>query len=497
MSDTINLPYYQVSNRTYGVFADVDGSKANTAIVNARALLVGQMLAGGTGVVNAPILVESLQQVGLLTGVGSMLYEMVKQYRVTDTAGELWILILADPTGQAATGSLVLSSPGPYTSSGLIALYIGGVVVSIPVNVGDTGSALLARTIAAINAVPDVAAVASASTAAAATTITLTAKHVGLLGNDIDLRFNYQGALGGETFAAPFTITAMTGGAGAPSASVWSAAQAALTDALYDFVGMPYDDAASLSSWDTFFNFQSGRWSWNQMLYGGYFTAQRGAPGALQTFGLSRNGPNGSCLGFYDCPDPCWVVAAEYTAQCASSLRNDPNVPLQNLTMNLHAPPATSAIIRTLRNTLLYSGISTYTIVQGQMVLERACTFYQENAAGAADNSYLDVETMYGTALLIRDWRQEMLRLFPRSKLFIDGTPIPAGAMATSAAQIRIATIAWYRTECANLNGQDPDGFAAACLAQNTGNGLVKALLPFILPNQLRAIAGLVAFTKP
>ena len=90
-----------------------------------------------------------------------------------------------------------------------------------------------------------------------------------------------------------------------------------------------------------------------------------------------------------------------------------------------------------------------------------------------------------------------MQRLFPRSKLFIDGTPIPAGAMATSAQLIRIATTAWYRNECLNGNAQNPDGFAAAILSQNAGNGLVKTLLPFILPNQLRAIAGLAQFTKP
>jgi phage tail sheath gpL-like len=489
-TSTINLPYYQVSNRTPGVFADVDGSKANTAIVNARALLVGQMLAGGLGVVNQPVLVESLQQVGLLTGVGSMLYEIVKQYRVSDTAGELWILLLADPAGSPAVGTVTVTAA--TAAAGLINLYIGGILLAIPTMVGDTATTIGARAVALAAVTPDCPAVLTA----AAGVLTATAKHVGLLGNDIDLRVNYLGALGGEALPAGITVAlvAMAGGTGVP---VMTLAQAALTDALYDFVAMPYTDAASLTSWDAFFNFQSGRWSWNQMLYGGYFTAQRGTPGALQTFGLTRNGPNGSCLGFYDCPDPCWVVAAEYTAQCASSLRNDPNVPLQNIPLNLHAPPATSAIIRTLRNTLLYSGISTYTIVQGQMVLERACTFYQVNAAGSADNAYLDVETMYGLALLIRGWKQEMQRLFPRSKLFIDGTPIPAGAMATSADQIRIATIAWYRTECANLNAQDPDGFAAAAMDQNTGNGLVKALLPFILPNQLRDIAGIAQFTKP
>ena len=494
MSDTINFPYYPSSNRVPGTYADVDPSKANTAQVNPRTILVGQMLAGGLAVANTPVLVESLGQVGLLTGVGSMLYEMVKQYLSSDTYGELWILPVADPTGAAATGTLTLTGSG--FSTGILSLDIGGIYLPVPVMIGDTLTTIAARLVALVAATPD----CPVTAANAAGVVTFTAKQVGLLGNDIDIRLNYLGPLGGQASVTGLgtAIVAMSGGTGTISPSTWTAAQAALTDAQYDFVCMPYTDTASLSAWDTFFNFATGRWSWVQMIYGGYFTAQRGTPGTLQTFGLSRNSPFGSCLGFYDCPAPSWIVATEFTAQCASSLRVDPNRPLQDIVLNLPAPPATSAIIRSNRNTLLYSGISTYTINRaGQMILERACTFYQLNTAGSPDNSMLDVETMYGTALLIRDWKQEMQRLFPRSKLFIDGTPIPAGAAATSAQQIRIATIAWYRRECANLNGQDPDGFAAATLEQNAGGGLVKALLPFILPNQLRAIAGLVQFTKP
>jgi phage tail sheath gpL-like len=180
------------------------------------------------------------------------------------------------------------------------------------------------------------------------------------------------------------------------------------------------------------------------------------------------------------------------------SLRNDPNTPLQNIVLNFRAPPFTSSFVRSVRNTMLYDGISTYTVNRaGQVVLERAVTMYQINTAGAPDTSYLDVETMYGTMLLIRAWQAEMERLFPRAKLFQDGNAIPAGSNVTTAAQIRLSTIAWYRNEAAAGNAQDPDIFAAAVIAQNAGNGLVSELLPFLLPQQLRQIAAVVQFTKP
>ena len=491
MSSTISTPYYPASNRTYGVFADVDGSRANTATANQRSLLIGQKYAAGSAPTGTPQLVTSAGQAAQLFGAGSMLHEMTVRYRRTDSFGELWAVPLADPAGTAAAGSITFTVTA--AGSGLLPLYVGGVSIPVPVLAGDTASAIAARVAAAINANPD----SPASAVAVAGAVNLTALHTGLLGNDIDLRLAYLGAAGGEAMPAGVTaaLAPMAGGTGVPSLG---SALAALADTTFDFIGHPYSDSASLTALDAFLNFSTGRWSWQSMLFGGYFTAARGTPGALATLGQGRNGPNGSCLGVFDTPDPVWLVAAAYAAAAAVSLRNDPNVPLQNLVLDIQAPPRSSAFVRSLRNTMLYDGISTFTVNRaGQVILERSVTFYQINPAGVPDNAYLDVETLYGTALLIRGWRAEMLRLFPRDKLLQDGSAIPAGQSATTAAQIRLATIAWYRGQCEAGNAQDPDGFARATLAQNAGQGLVKALLPFLLPNQLRALVGVVQFSKP
>ena len=490
MSNSISFPYYPAANRTYGVFADVDGSRANTALFRQRALLIGQRLAG-TADDDMPVLVTGLAQAGSLWGVGSMLYESIAQYLKADSFGELWAGSVAAPAGTAATGSLTVTVA--QLGAGLATVYIGGVAFPVPVLAGDTAAQIATRIAAVVNADPH----SPVAAAAVATAVNLTARHVGLLGNDIDIRLNYLGALGGE-FPVPgltLAIVPMSGGTGTPSLT---ALLANTGDITFDFVGLPFSDTASLQAMDAYFNFATGRWSWQSMLYGGYFTAARGTPGQLAAFGSARNGPNGSCLGVFDTPDPLWLVAADYCAVCAVSLRVDPNRPLQNLVMNFQAPPRTSSFVRSLRNTMLYDGISTYTVNRaGQVILERAVTFYQTNPAGQADNAFLDVETLYGTAALIRSWQQEMLRLFPRAKLLGDDNPIPGGSSATSALQIRIATIAWYRDQCAQGNAQNPNDFAREIIAQNAGNGLVKELLPVILPNQLRQIAAKVAFTKP
>lgn len=491
MSGSISLPYYSLSNRTFGVFADIDGSKANTSLFQQRSIVIGQMLPPGPAMAGVPVLITSLVQAAGLFGLASMLYAMVKQAKGQDPFGELWALPLADPAGTAASGTTTLA--GTATASGTLALYYGGWLVPVPVNVGDTAAVLAARWLAIAATMPEL----PVTSTAAGAVITHTARHVGVLGNDLDLRQNYLGAPGGEYAVAGITVafTPMAGGSGVPSGL--AAALAALNEKTFDFFGLPYTDTASLNAMDAFLSEVSGRWCWQQMLFGAYFTAARGTPGVLQPFGTARNGKFGTCLGVFDTPDPIWLVAADYMANCAVSLRADPNQPLQNIALGFKPPPFASRFNRSIRNTMLYSGISTFTVVSGVVILERACTFYQVNNAGAPDNSFLDVETIYGLAYLLRRWQNRMITLFPRKKLVQDGTTIPPGSNLVSPSTIKFATISWYREECDAGNAQDPDGFARTVISQNAGNGLDKELLPFVLVNQLREIAALAQFSKP
>lgn len=495
MSGSISLPYYPSTNRTFGFFADVDGSKANTSLFQQRALLFGYMLDGGTAVPGVAVLVTSLAQVAVLTGYGSMIYEMVAYYLRQDTFGELWIMPLAAPAdpAQKATGNITIQ--GTASASGTLSVYVGGVLIACPVSAGDTGLTVMTRLTALMTFNKDLA----VTTVFDATKCTLTARHGGILGNDIDLRSNFRGAAGGEADVTGLTVfyTPMQGGSGVPANL--TAALATLGETTYDFVGNPFTDSASLDAFDAFFNESTGRWSWQQMLYGGYYTAYRGSVGALATFGESRNSKFGDCLMVLpDEPEPVWLHVADYTAIVAVSQRADPGVPLQEIVLGTLAPPSGLRITRSLRNTLLYDGISTKSVNHaGQNVLERSITFYQTNLAGVPDNSFLDQETMGGLAYLLRRWQSRMSSLFSRKKLVQDGTPIPAGSNMVSPSTIKYSTIGWYREECIAGNAQDPDGFAKAIVAQNAGNGLVKELLPFILVNQLRAIAALAQFTKP
>jgi phage tail sheath gpL-like len=233
------------------------------------------------------------------------------------------------------------------------------------------------------------------------------------------------------------------------------------------------------------------------MLYGGAFSAYRGTLGQCTAFGNSRNDQHMSIMSFNDSPDPSWVWAAQVGAACANSLRVDPGLPLQYITTQLKAPPVASRFDIGERNTLLYDGMSTFrTGDDGSVTIERMCTTYQKNAAGATDDSYLDVETMYGLMYVARDLANYLLTRYARKKLVSDTTQILAGSNCVNAPMIKASVCAEYRALEAGGYVQNSAQFAAGVVVENAGSGLVKILAPVDLVNQLRQIAILLQFRK-
>jgi phage tail sheath gpL-like len=334
-------------------------------------------------------------------------------------------------------------------------------------------------------------------TAVAATgTLTLTAVDKTVAGADIDIRLNYGGTVAGESTPAGVgtTITAFTGGVTNPTITT---ALANLGTTTFDFIISAFSDSTSRASILAVLNDQSGRWSWSEELFGHAFYAARGNLSTLVTLGGTVNDQHSTILGVYDTPWPMYRVVADYAAASAASLRADPALPLQTLSLNMLAPPVGSRFTIGEMNSLLYDGISTYVVNDAaQVSIGRLITTYQTNAAGAPDNSYLDVETLFTLMFLIRDMRAFFQNTYQRKKLVADGSRIAAGSNATTAQLILASAIARYQTYCTLGLAQNYATFAAKALAQNAGNGLVKLSLPFDLANQLRIIASLALFVK-
>jgi len=332
---------------------------------------------------------------------------------------------------------------------------------------------------------------------AVAGAVTLTAKNKGAHGNDIDLRLNYLGSAGGEQTPAglALTISPMSAGAGAPDLTD---ALANLGDQTFDFIVNPYTDTTSLDAVKAFLSDGTGRWSYASQLYGHSLGVLAGTLGQLTAAGEARNDQHASLVGIYDSPTPAYIWSAAVYGAIAGSLRNDPGRPLQTLTVSgVLAPPLASRFTLTERNNLLYSGISTVTVADdGSVQIENVITTYQTNAYGNADDSYLQVETLFLLMYVTRYIRTQITSKFARMKLAADGTRFAAGSAIVTPNTIRAELIAQYT---ALENGgyvQDSTAFASGLVVEQnaTNPNRVDVLWDGTLINQLRIFALLNQF---
>lgn len=222
-------------------YAEMDNSAANTAQDSGASLLIGHANNGAEIVANSLLLMPSADYARQICGAGSQLARMVEAYRQTDPFGELYVIAVPESTGAAATVTLTVT--GAATETGTVNVYVGRTRVQAPVTNGDNVTTIASSIQDAINAVPALPFTASSS----AGVVTLTARHKGLCGNEIPVSLNYYGFGGGEVLPAgvQIAVAAGTAGTGAP---VLTGAVAAMADEPFDYIGLPFNDTASVNT---------------------------------------------------------------------------------------------------------------------------------------------------------------------------------------------------------------------------------------------------------
>ena len=471
-------------------YAEVDASAAGYFSQQNRSLLIGHKLVGASAADNVPILVSTTDQARAVFGVGSMLARMHEVYRANDGFGEVWCLPVPPAAGAAATGTITYT--GPATAGGTVALYVGAQKVQAGVSSGDAAAVVAASVAAAINADTTLPVTATA----AAAVVTLTARHAGLVGNDIKVQHNFRGVAGGESLPTGVTaaVVAMSGGAGSPTLTT---GLAALGDDEYDFILLPFSDATSLDAIKVLMNDTTGRWAWNRQIYGHAYVAQRGAFAALQAAGILRNDQHVTLAGMEPgVPSTVWDYVAAYGARNAVFINVDPARPTQTGELIGVLPAPAPRFIQTERQTLLSSGIATSYTSGGAVRIERAITTYQKNQWGQGDPSYLDSETLHTLALILRRLRARITTKYPRHKLADDGTRFGAGQAIVTPSVIRGELIAEY-ADLEDLGiAENAKAFKAALIVERNANdpNRLDVLLPPDLVNQLRVFAVLAQF---
>ncbi|EOU9608023.1 phage tail sheath subtilisin-like domain-containing protein [Cronobacter dublinensis] len=322
--------------------------------------------------------------------------------------------------------------------------------------------------------------------------VTLTAKYSGEAGNQIPLMLNYYGAISGEEIPDGLTVSlsAMQDGAGVISLDN---VIAAMGDEPFDFIGLPYNDAATLKQMGEEMNDTSGRWSWSRQLYGHVYTVKIGALTDLVAFGETLNDPHLTIAGYEPKTQtaPEELLASRLGRQ-AVFIRNDPARPTQTgeITGALPAPVG-ERYSMTERQSLLTHGIASSTVNSGTLLIERDITTYQKNKFGVADNSYLDSETLHTSAYVLRKLKSIITTKYPRHKLANDGTRFGPGQAIVTPSVLRGEMCAAYREmELAGIV-ENFEVFKKYLIVERNADdpNRVDVLFPADYVNQLRVFA--------
>jgi len=471
--------------RIPGTFVEFDASLAGLASASFKRLIIGQRLAAGNVAEGVPTRITPGQIAEDAFGRGSMLAGMCQHAMDIDPWTETWAIALDDnAAGVVATGTVALT--GPATLAGTLNLYVGGQRVQVGVGKGDTatqiGDALVAA-IAADTTLP----VTAANTAG---TVTITAKHKGECGNDIDLQLNYYEEKTPSGVTA--TITSMAGGSGNPDLAV---AIAAMGSEWYRWLAMPYTDTANLVKLEADLD---DRYSAMKQIGGRAFSAYKASHAASLAFGAARNSAHVSVLGIQDSPTQPCMIAAIYCATASKSLATDPARPLQTLVLKgMLAPSLTARWADTERNLALFDGISTFTVDDaGLCRIEAAITQYQKNAAGVDDIAYLYVNTPETLELHRYNVRAEIGLRYPRHKLAMDSQPLIPGQALARPKDIKQTMRAVYQREVDAGLMEDFEGYAATLAVEidPANPNRVNVVDQPNLVNQLRTFANLSQF---
>ena len=387
-----------------------------------------------------------------------------------------------------STGTLTIQA-GTATKAGVLALYVNGVKVSVAVAVGDDEDAVGAALNAAINLNTNLA----ITSTVLLNVVTTTAVNGGLIGDEIDMRLNYNSDDKLPAGIPGVTIVAMNSGAGSPDISEIIAV---MPEDQFNIMVHPWTDSANLTLLEAELADRFGPLRQND---GVAFAAKMDSLGSLSTLGNGRNSQHSSIMGpSKSAPNASYEFAAAYGAQVSAAAQADPGRPFQTLQLIGILPPAANERFGlTERNILLTDGIATAKIDDTAVRIERAITTFQTNAAGSPDTSYLDVNTLLILSFLRYDFKTTMAAKFPRSKLGKDGVKYgPGQKIITPLIGKAVAVEIFERWEQDLVLVEGIDQFKRDLVVERNisdPNRLDFLLSPDLI-NQLRGVGSQIAF---
>lgn len=425
--------------RRPGSYTRIDGSNAvqGAPAKEISVLLVGQKKLGSGTATDGTIYPITGDTGGdAIFGVGSQVAEMARAFKSVTGAGlvRLYGVSLADDaSGVPASGSVVFATNA--SSSGVHALYFGGVKVPVAVTSGDTPTTQGAALVAALAANPRLGVTGVNTTG----TVAITMKWDGPSGNAYAIEKNLSpDDAATSPGATTVTITAMASGATAPSvASLIAALPAGVT---YDYIVTGMEDDTTMDAFETE---ALARWQYDDQRSTILCAGFRGNYSATSTYLSARNAYLTTVACQALSPTPPWIWATVHCAIAATEA--DPARPLNTLPYTgCVAPQPSQRFTGDERELLLHEGGSTYTVdAGGNCIVERMITTYVTNSADLADPTWLDITTPKTLAYLRWSWNALLTTKFPRHKAGNDGARPRPGQPIVTPSTLKAESIGW------------------------------------------------------
>ncbi len=455
----------------------------------ARVVLIGQMLAAGSG---QPLTVYSNMtsgaQVAGLGGEGSMIAGMAhKCFKQTPNV-PVDIVMVADAAG-AAKAVYTLTVGGAWTLANTQVPYVAGRRIPVGVGATDTLATVATNICDAINDVDGLPVIATSAGAV----VTLTALNAGLEGNNIDVRMN---ANPGEALAAGMTIAIAKSTAGATNPSL-STALPAIGGIWYTSIAIGWQDSANLSALAAELARRLGAMV---KLDAVGFSTLTGTYGQIIT---AKGALNEKCLcllGMTSGLTPPWEITGALAGAYQQPQIADPSRQLKDIVLaGVVAPASADRYLWTIQQLLLLAGVATWDVdPSGNVMIQRLVTTYLTNSEGVSDETFQDIMSIATAERVRYDWISYRDSLYPRAKLYADGDP---GATVDPSAVTPSRLIASFAARCLvwQNNGwvQDIKDMIAQATAQidpNTNNR-IDALLPIKVSASLMIEADILQVT--
>jgi phage tail sheath gpL-like len=392
---------------------DATNAEPGLSIQPYQGLVVGQRLSTGTVDALEPTLVRSEAEAQTFFGEGSQLQTMARAWFASNRNTRTYFVALDDPSGAAAT--LEITATGTATATGVAYLYVGGRRIAVAVTSGMTATAFATAIAAAVNAESGLEVTAASAVAVA----TLTYRHVGVIGNGLDVRWNMGE---GEGFAAGLDASAgklgdTVAGAGEPDIdTVWSPAG----DVHYNVLASGLNFADARTKLDIELDRRFGPTIALDMVA---VIALDDTHANLVSAAAGMNSEHLVAVGTENSPTPTHALAAAVAANVAFEGQADPGRPFKTLELVGALGGAVGDVFSLAeKEILLEDGISVLRRSStGGVSIERLVSTNKTNALGVPVTAFRPINVALLLSFFRWSMRNRVLQRFPRHKVADDG----------------------------------------------------------------------------